>query len=223
MCKISIITVVYNSGNKLCVTFDSVVNQSFKDYELIVIDGNSTDNTLDVVKTYCNKVSKLRVYSEKDSGIYDAMNKGISYAKGNYIYFLNAGDFLYDFDVFEVVAKAMDGVSVLYGNAITHDCDSGKDIPYRVGKYNKYRLAHTNICHQAIFYPRSAFINRRYNLKYRLFADWVLNMQLWNSFAFKYVNKNVVLYENGGVSAVQTDKCFINEKKGLTLKYLGLD
>lgn len=220
---LSIIMVTYNAENAVKSTLDSVAMQNFNDYEVLVIDGCSKDNTIDIVKSYGGKIQNLRFYSEPDKGIYDAMNKGVEQAEGEYIYFLNAGDILYDGSVLSSIAGTLDGERVVFGNAITLDVKTGQEIPYRIGEFSKYRLAYTNICHQTIFYPRKALAGHRYNLKYRLFADWALNLELWRSIGFKYVNKSIVLYENGGVSATQEDKIFASEQKRLILKNLGLD
>ncbi len=220
---ISIIIVTYNAGKAVISTLNSVVAQCFDNFEVIVVDGESTDNTLEIVKSYESKIKNLRIFCEPDKGIYDAMNKGIRLAKADYIYYLNAGDVLYDNDVLKSIAGSLDGKSVVYGNAITIDAHTGTEVPYRTGVFSKYRLAHTNICHQTIFYPREALAQRQYNLNYRLFADWALNLELWKKVGFKYVDTNIVLYENGGISATQEDKIFASRQKILILKNLGID
>ena len=92
--SISIITVCYNAAHLLAKTVESVIEQTYKNIEYIVVDGNSTDNTNDIIAQYRNKISTY--LSEPDSGIFDAMNKGISMAKGDLIIFLNAGDYFGD-------------------------------------------------------------------------------------------------------------------------------
>ncbi|MDD5355598.1 MAG: glycosyltransferase, partial [Candidatus Omnitrophica bacterium] len=100
--KISVITVVFNNERTIKSTIDSVIGQSYPEVEYIVIDGGSTDKTIDIIRSYGKKVSKL--ISEKDEGIYDAMNKGIKAAEGDVICFLNSDDFYVDNQVLEKVA-----------------------------------------------------------------------------------------------------------------------
>ena len=90
MLTITVITICYNAINRVRETIESVCNQTYPDIEYLIIDGNSSDKTLDIVKEY--KSDKIKLYSEDDRGIYNAMNKGIAKAKGEYLYFLNAGD-----------------------------------------------------------------------------------------------------------------------------------
>ena len=107
--KITIITVCYNSEKTIKDTLDSVLKQSFVDYEHLIIDGKSKDNTLKIIKDYEMKYDgKLRVISEKDKGIYDAMNKGIKNAKGNIIGILNSDDIFADKDVLHKIYEAFE-------------------------------------------------------------------------------------------------------------------
>ena len=113
---ISIITINYNNAKGLQKTLDSVVSQSFQDFEFIVIDGNSTDKSVDVIKQFTRVNGWV---SEKDNGIYDAQNKGILKAKGNYLLFLNSGDILANSNVFQKVSSVLSGgKSFYYGNLI---------------------------------------------------------------------------------------------------------
>lgn len=220
--KISIITVVYNTGDKLIGTLNSVYSQEYLDYEMVIVDGCSNDNTLDIANSYQDRLADLIIVSEPDKGIYDAMNKGVRLAKGDYIYFLNAGDLLYDNEVLANVAKHLNDKKLIYGNAITKN-EVNEEVPYRIGVFSKYRLAHTNMCHQTIFYPREALLAHPFNLRYKLFADWDVNMQLWKRVKFCYIDQNVVLYEGGGASDVQKDLAFKNDQLKLITKYLGVD
>src|SRR5438105_14705 len=116
--RISIITVVYNNVANIEVTILSILNQTYKNIEYIVIDGGSTDGTLDVIKKYKDKISFW--VSEKDNGIYDAMNKGIKVATGEWINFINSGDSYFDNDVLEKIMEAeyfnATSIDVIYGN-----------------------------------------------------------------------------------------------------------
>lgn len=220
--RISVVTVVYNAGNIILDTLTSLREQTFKDFELLIIDGKSSDDTLEIVEGMRDSFSSLRILSEPDKGIYDAMNKGIALSEGDYVYFLNAGDVLYDANVFQQVVHFFDGSSVVYGDAYTHSA-SGGITEYRCGFFTKYRLALTNICHQAIFYPSCILKQECYNLSYRLFADYELNMKLWRKTAFVYSGIPIITYEGGGVSDIEVDKQFRADRRGIVYKYLGID
>ena len=101
----SIITICRNEEKRIKSTIESVLNQSNKNYEYILIDGKSTDGTLDIIEKYCMKNQLMQCVSEIDTGIYNAMNKGLSRAEGEYVFFLNTGDLFYSNDVLEKVAE----------------------------------------------------------------------------------------------------------------------
>lgn len=220
--KISVIIVLYNAEKSIKSTLDSLAIQTYRDYEVVVIDGKSKDNTLSVVNSYREKFPLMRVYSDKDKGIYDAMNKGISLAKGEYLYFLNAGDLLYDEKVFQIMSNKFNGQSVFYGDAYIKDSE-GRINEYRCGNFSKYRLALTNICHQTIFYPAFVFKNEMFDLSYYLLADWAMNMKLWRKHEFRHVKCSTILYEGGGVSDIEIDKKFKEDRRKNIFKNLGLD
>ena len=112
--KFSIITVNYNNKEGLRKTIESVIHQTFNDYEYIIIDGGSTDGSVDIIKEYNDKISYW--ISEKDKGIYNAMNKGIRVSTGDYLLFLNSGDHLSENNVLEKVFPYLDGTDFVYGN-----------------------------------------------------------------------------------------------------------
>ena len=122
--KISIITATYNSGATLRDTVESVLRQSYKDIEYIIIDGKSKDNTLDIIRDYEPKFNgRMHWVSEPDRGLYDAMNKGIRMATGDVIGILNSDDFYAFPDVLAVIAKGVEGVDAVYGDLDFVDCD----------------------------------------------------------------------------------------------------
>ena len=115
--KLSIITINLNNAEGLRKTIESVINQTFTDFEYIVIDGASTDKSVDILKQYANKITYW--ISEPDTGIYNAMNKGLQLAKGEYVHFLNSGDFLPDNNVYEKLDEMSEMTAdVIYGNRI---------------------------------------------------------------------------------------------------------
>src|SRR5476651_1350657 len=111
--KLSVITIVYNNVRDIERTMLSVLNQTFGNIEYIIIDGASTDGTLEVIKRYQNRIAKL--ISEKDEGIYDAMNKGLTIATGDYVLFMNSGDEFYATDTVEKVFASAPGADIYYG------------------------------------------------------------------------------------------------------------
>lgn len=219
--KLSIITVTYNAEKALKQTLESIEKQKNAEIELLIIDGCSTDKTIEIAHLYRNKIDNMKVFSELDKGIYDAMNKGINLSSGDYLFFLNAGDVFFDNSVLDRVLSQLNGKDVYYGDS--YISNQGSVItPYRVGRFSKYRLAVTNICHQSIFYPRYLISANKYNIKYRIVADWVMNMSIWKERPFMYIKTPVVLYEGGGLSSYQLDNEFKKDYKKLVIRNLGI-
>lgn len=132
--KISIITVSYNSSKTIKDTLDSVLSQDYDNYEYLIIDGKSKDNTIEIVKEYEKRFKgKLKYISEKDKGLYDAMNKGIRMASGDIIGIINSDDILANDHVFSDVVNNIDGYDGVYSNLLMKDENLEK--PYRLLKY----------------------------------------------------------------------------------------
>lgn len=169
----SIITVTWNAASVIAPTLQSVQRQTSTDYEMLIIDGASTDDTLSMVRG--TSIASLRVFSEPDNGLYDAMNKGISRARGRYIIFLNAGDSFADDTVLARLAVlAADNPGVIYGQ--TQLVDAQRKV---VGKRHltaPKRLTVDSflkgmvVCHQAFVARRD--LVPQYDLRYRLSADY---------------------------------------------------
>ena len=175
--KFSLITVTYNAGNVLEDTIQSVVSQTYRHVEYILVDGGSKDNTLDIADRYREHISKI--VSEPDKGLYDAMNKGIRLATGDYFCFLNAGDKLHENDTLQKVVQTLrtqELPDVIYGETAIVDGE-GKFLHMR-------RLSspeHLNwqsfkqgmlVCHQAFFAHKDLFRTTAYDMKYRFSADF---------------------------------------------------
>ncbi len=168
---ISLVTVVYNGEKLIAETLQSAVSQTYKNIELVIIDGGSKDDTVNVAKQFSSRTSVL--ISEPDKGIYDAMNKGVKAAKGEWIYFLNVGDRFYDERVLEdIFSRDLAEVDFIYAQVETINEPTG--INYINGSkvtmsdfYHRYP-----ICHQATFTRKKAFEETgEYNLTYKLAAD----------------------------------------------------
>jgi len=198
--KISVITVVRNGARTLESCIRSVVVQDYQNIEFIVIDGGSTDGTLDILKRYEGKMAFWS--SESDKGIYDAMNEGTRRATGNWILFLGCDDTL-SVDLKNVAPLLRDPGVIYYGDAYWPGRKRFYDGPFSTAK-----LARTNICHQAIFYPRAVFDKYLFNLRYLLQADWELNMRCFSdpAFRFQYLTLQVAVYNDlDGSSSVKRD------------------
>jgi glycosyltransferase involved in cell wall biosynthesis len=171
MKKLSIITITYNDKEGLEKTFESVQSQTWKDFEYLVIDGGSTDGSKELIEK--NTTIDYWV-SEKDSGVYNAMNKGIQAAKGKYIIFMNSGDSFYDETVLEKTAPKFDtDISILYGNSIYFKKDGFRREEIFPDKLS-FSFFHTSgINHQATFIKRALFFDYfLYNEDYKICSDW---------------------------------------------------
>lgn len=199
--KISIITIVYNNVRDIGYTLSSVARQTYPYIEYIVVDGASTDGTLEVVQKYASRVNVL--ISEKDEGIYDAMNKGLARATGEYVLFLNSGDELYEDATVQKVVKKGRGADIIYGETKLIDehrrviGDRRHKAPKRFD-WRSFRYG-MNICHQAIYVRRA--IAPAYDTRYQLSADidWVINAAKKAKSAV-HIGEYVAKYLVGGMS-----------------------
>lgn len=195
---ISIITVVYNGVAHLEKTILSVLNQSYPNIEYIIIDGGSTDGTLDIIRRYENRLSYW--VSKPDKGIYDAMNKGIALATGEVIGLLNAGDWYLEGAIQLLASQIQTEPSIYYGDAFIFYPDLNQQ---RLAKANLSGLRyHMSICHQATFVATRIYQQLgSYKTKYRLAADYdFLSRCYHKNVTFKYLKKTVTLFTNGGAS-----------------------
>lgn len=211
----SIAIVTYNAGNVLAKTFASIRTQTFHNYEVVIIDGGSSDDTMEICKQNSDLLSIC--ISEPDKGIYDAMNKAFRYATGDYILFLGAGDVFYDNDVLQNMAASMtDKYSIYYGNVIFRQINKR-----HWGEFNKYKFCITNICHQCIFYPKTVYKNHSYDLMYKVYADYEYNLRMYGNYKFKYINVIVVNYDMAGFSYRHKDVEFEKIKRRLLVDKFG--
>ncbi|MDK9606491.1 glycosyltransferase family 2 protein [Lelliottia wanjuensis] len=198
---ISIITVVYNDYNGLKQTLSSVEEQSRKDdFEHVIIDGHSTDNTLSLIK---NNANISRYISEKDDGIYDAMNKGINLSTGKWIIFLNAGDVFYNKNVIKNVLEHLlgipDDINFVFGQCLCND------VKYDQNLSIKYLTSHM-INHQSIFYKRELFNESLYSTSYRYCADYKHLLDNYSKIRFRKLNFIVSIFDGTGISSQVSNK-----------------
>lgn len=174
--KVSIITITYNAERWLERTMRSVLEQTCTDYEYIIVDGASKDGTVDIIKRMEPQFKgRLSWKSEPDKGLYDAMNKGIARAKGDFVWFMNAGDEIYGADtLLHIVAAATDDTDIVYGKACIVNADGVKvSEHHKVTPHDlqcKHFLNGLVVSHQAIIVRRSVAVP--YNTNYRICADY---------------------------------------------------
>lgn len=209
--KISVIIATHNAATTLEQAITSVVNQSYPNKELIIIDGGSSDNTLNIIKQYSSSISYY--VSEKDKGIYDALNKGIDAATGEWLYFLGADDMLMNEDVFGKVFNEEKSAhpDFIYGN--TRLRSNNKIIG---GARTYHELIRRNISHQAVFYNKNIFTSiGRYDTKYKILADYDLNLKVFKDEKIKkkYIDMDICLFnDKGGASNITIDSSFFKDK-----------
>jgi glycosyltransferase involved in cell wall biosynthesis len=190
---ISIITVVYNCVNTLEETIISVINQDFDNIEYVIIDGGSTDGTIEIIKKYQDKITLW--VSEPDNGIYDAMNKGVKLATGQFVQFLNAGDIFVNSNTLYNVSEhlKMKATISLFGYLIDNK------------KYQSnltfWGLLRGMPCHQAMFYKWEYLSEFPFNIKFKYSADYhnLLNGIFYNTFLV--FDETVVVYDTNGISS----------------------
>lgn len=198
--KITIITVCFNSGKTIEDTIKSVLKQTYNNYEYLIIDGGSSDNTLDIIKSYEDKFNgKLKYISEKDNGIFDAMNKGIKLSTGDIIGFINADDMLKDKDVFnKVINNIYDGV---YSDTLMMDKEMYKPVRNFIsGKNKKNGIFHP--AHPSLYLKKKVYDEiGLYNINYKIAADLDLMLRVINNnYKLNYVKDYFVLMRVGGTS-----------------------
>lgn len=212
---LSIITINYNNSDGLQRTIESVLSQTWTDFEWIVIDGGSTDGSLDIIKKYASHFSFW--CSEPDKGIYNAMNKGITHAKGEYLNFMNSGDCFY----------SSDSLSGLFKNTYIEDiliCDAmylynGHEIVFCDASSCNYDydfFMRGSLPHQASFFKRTTFDKfGNYDESLKIVADWKFFVETiyYGGATTKYVPIKMCLYEGNGISTGETMQ---NERKMVT-------
>jgi glycosyltransferase involved in cell wall biosynthesis len=216
----SIVVPTYNSGRTLSTVLDSILHQDFANFEVLIIDGASKDDTLLIAKQFNDP--RIRVLSEPDSGAYNAMNKGIALAKGDWVYFLGSDDKLADNNVLRKVADAitMNTCELLYGNVkMVGEASWAENGAIYDGPFTIEKLVAKNICHQAIFYKKEVFAKLGlFKEEYKVCADWDFNHRCFASVRCQYVDIIVADFFAGGISTQKNSDKFTNEDFVLNLK-----
>lgn len=204
--KFSIIIPVYNGEKTIVNALQSISNQNFQNYEIIIVDGKSKDKTLTIIDSFIkNNISiKIKILSEKDLGIYDAMNKGIQLANGHFLYFMGADDEFFSSTVLKELS-AVEDVDLIYGSVI------GK---FSGTTYSSNSLEHIlfkGIHHQGIFYNKNVFKQiGKYDLRFRIAADYHLTLKFFlnNNFIAKSLNITISKFGEEGLSSNAFDYKF---------------
>lgn len=206
--KISIVTINKNNANGLLKTVESVCMQTYADIQYIVIDGASTDQSLKVIEPFQNQISYM--VSELDSGIYEAMNKGLQLADGNYVLFLNSGDVLCDNAVIANAASYLSGYDLIYGNMIL---SNKRDvIRKQPDKLSLRHLLSDTIWHPTTFY-RTDLIKecQGYNIKLKIAADYDLLLRLVfiKHAVLRHIDLAVAVFDVSGLSSLPQSKSLL--------------
>ncbi len=198
MKKVSVITINYNNSEGLRKTIQSIINQTFIDYEYIVIDGGSTDGSTDIIKEYADHIDYW--VSEPDKGIYNAMNKGILKATGEYCNFMNSGDCFYRNEVLEYIFSGQVQEDILIGKYYGSIIKKAK--PYST-PITMRTLYQQHPCHQATFIKRELFQNHLYDESYKIASDWkfFIEMIAFNQCSYKYYDYIITEMDQTGISS----------------------
>lgn len=225
--KLSIITINLNNKEGLQQTIDSVAAQTFHDYEFIVVDGQSSDGSLDVIRGNKDKITHW--ISEPDTGVYQAMNKGIKLSKGEYLYFLNSGDRLYSDDVLEKMFAGNPDSAFICGNFYTENrgqLELNKPYKDKDWSFSLYEIYSTYLCHQAFFIHRDNFDKYGfYSEDLKITADWelfLIAIGLKHEKVF-YQDVDMVVYNQEGLSSSIGGKIIYEEKSKVAARRLKSD
>lgn len=206
--RYSIITINYNNKNGLDKTIKSVLRQSFSEYEYIIIDGGSADGSVDIIKQYEDQITYW--VSEKDKGIYHAMNKGVAQAHGEYCIFMNSGDCFHSTNVLNSIENYQEEIicgKVLKGNATI---PSGHQKP----TITLVDLMRTSLPHQALFIKRELLIKHPYDERYKIMSDWKFCTEslIFDNCSFRNIDLIVADYDTSGIST-NSDGLLPKEKR----------
>ena len=222
----SIITVTYNAGKVLEDTIQSVISQTYRNVEYIIVDGNSKDNTLEIIGKYSKHISKM--VSEPDKGLYDAMNKGIRMATGDYLCFLNAGDKFHEKETLQQITETLkdkDLPDVIYGG--TAIVDEGGNFLHMRRLSTPERLNWKSfkqgmlVCHQAFLAKRELALKHPYDMQYRFSADfdWCIRI-MKEAKCLHNTRLTLIDYLNEGMTT-RNHKASLKERFRIMAKHYG--
>ena len=222
----SIITVTYNAGKVLEDTILSVISQTYRNVEYIIVDGNSKDNTLEIIGKYSKHISKM--VSEPDKGLYDAMNKGIRMATGDYLCFLNAGDKFHEKETLQQIAETLkdkDLPDVIYGETAIVDEDGNFLHMRRLSTPDRLNWKSFKqgmlVCHQAFLAKRELALKYPYDMQYRFSADfdWCIRI-MKEANCLHNTRLTLIDYLNEGMTT-RNHKASLKERFRIMAKHYG--
>lgn len=194
--RYSIITINYNNKKGLNYTIKSVVCQSCNDYEFIIIDGGSSDGSVDVIKEYATNIAYW--VSEKDNGVYHAMNKGVAKAKGDYLIFMNSGDCFHSPEALNAVEQYQE--DIVCGKIIKGESTwpSGHNKP----TISLVDLMRGSLPHQAMFIKRELLVKHPYDENYKILSDWKFCIEaiVFDNCSFRNIDIIIADYDTSGIS-----------------------
>lgn len=219
MKRFSIITVTYNSGNKLKETVTDVLKQTYDNYEIVIKDGMSTDDSLKQIP----QDEKIRLFRSKDKGIYDAMNQALDMAEGEYVIFMNCGDFFYN----ETVLKEVDdflskdpGKGIYYGDVFSR---ISQTVDHATPEITDFVCFRHIPCHQACIFERKLFETQAFCLEYKIRADYEFFLRQYYQAGIRPAYMGIVIadYEGGGYSETKENmKRDRSEHRKITSLYM---
>ena len=194
--RYSIITINFNDKNGLERTIKSVINQTCSDYEFVIIDGGSTDGSIDVIKLYNDSITYW--VSEKDNGVYHAMNKGVAQAHGDYCIFMNSGDSFHSAKILESVSNYREDIicgKILRGESTIPNGHNKESI-------SLVDLMRKSLPHQAMFIKKELLIKRPYDEKYKILSDWKFCIEsiVYDNCSFRNINLIIANFDMSGIS-----------------------
>jgi glycosyltransferase involved in cell wall biosynthesis len=194
----SIITINYNNAEGLRQTISSVVCQTNQDFEFIVIDGGSTDESVNIIRSFSDKIDYW--VSEKDHGIYHAMNKGVAQAHGEYCIFMNSGDCFYDQEVLNNIIVTRADEDIIVGKVVIDESDHMISPPPK-GEFTMYHLYSGSIPHQGSFIRTELLRKYPYDEELKISSDWKFFVQalIFDNCSIRYVDLFVARYDTGGI------------------------
>ncbi len=199
--KLTIITICFNIKDDIRATCESIVNQTCQDFEWIVVDGGSTDGTREILEEYKERINVF--ISEKDEGVYDAMNKGIVRANGEYINFINGGDELHTVDIVETILPLLNSSDVYYGNTVFLNEDGSTQL-WRLPRFLPQDFFIKNsISHPSSYIRRELFSQHGlYSTHFKVISDyefWVILQK--NNAKFTHIPHIISIFHCGGISS----------------------
>ncbi len=222
----SVILPTLNSARTIDACLASLLSQTFDDLEVVVVDGVSTDDTTERVAAWARSDPRVRWFSGKDRGIYDAMNRGMGLARGHWLYFIGSDDQLASKDVLERVAAQASHHRVMYGSVrIVGDAPWAADGSLYDGRFSLRKLLTRNICHQAMFYRRDLIEESIgiYAIEFPVCADWDFNLRCRAKTRFHFLDLTIAIFKTGGQSTANAyDAAFTDGFIERSLGYLGM-